>query len=56
MALEIGQSVLLPPVLDRVDLLLAVLPENPAHIVSLTAGQVRMVIIVFIAENTTTLY
>ena len=39
-ALEIGQSVLLPPVLDRMDLLLAALPENPSDFASLTAGQV----------------
>ena len=40
-ALEIGQSVLLPPVLDRMELLLAVLPEEPSQITSLTAGQVH---------------
>ena len=40
-ALEIGQSVLLPPVLDRVELLLTILPEEPSEIASLTAGQVR---------------
>ena len=39
-ALEIGQSVLLPPVLDRVELLLTILPEEPSEIASLTAGQV----------------
>ncbi|CAI8021126.1 Probable E3 ubiquitin-protein ligase HERC1 [Geodia barretti] len=42
-ALEIGQSVLLPPVLDRMDLLLAALPENPSDFASLTAGQCRQV-------------
>ena len=40
-ALEIGQSVLLPPVLDRVELLLTILPEEPSEIASLTPGQVR---------------
>lgn len=40
-ALEIGSSVLLPPVLDRMDILLALLPEEPSQIATLTAGQVR---------------
>ena len=39
-ALEIGSSVLLPPVLDRMDLLLAILPESPPQLTSLSAGQV----------------
>ena len=39
-ALEIGQSVLLPPVLDRMELILAVLPEDPTQVATLTAGQV----------------
>lgn len=40
-ALEIGSSVLLPPVLDRMDILLSILPEEPANIATLTAGQVQ---------------
>ena len=44
-ALEIGSSVLLPPVLDRMDILLALLPEEPSQITTLTAGQVRELLI-----------
>lgn len=41
MALEVGASVLLPPVHERLELLLSILPEDPSSIVGLTAGQVR---------------
>jgi hypothetical protein len=39
-ALEVGSSVLLPPVVDRLDLLLSLLPEQPSLINTLTTGQV----------------
>ena len=39
-ALEVGSSVLLPPILDRLDLLLSILPEVPSLLTSLTTGQV----------------
>ena len=39
-ALEVGSSVLLPPVTDRLDLLLSILPADPTQIASLTTGQV----------------
>ena len=39
-ALEVGSSVLLPPVVDRLDLLLSLLPEQPSLISTLTTGQV----------------
>ena len=40
-ALEVGSSVLLPPVVDRLELLLSLLPEEPSLISKLTTGQVR---------------
>ena len=39
-SLEVGSSVLLPPVLDRLDLLLSILPEDLALIATLSVGQV----------------
>ena len=39
-ALEVGSSVLLPPVVDRLELLLSLLPEHPSLITTLTTGQV----------------
>ena len=41
-ALEVGSSVLLPPVVDRLDLLLSLLPEQPSLINTLTTGQVHI--------------
>ena len=41
-ALEVGASVLLPPVHERLDMLLAILPEDPSSIVGLTTGQVHI--------------
>lgn len=41
-ALEVGSSVLLPPVVDRLDLLLSLLPEQPSLINTLTTGQVHV--------------
>jgi len=40
-ALDAGASVLLPPVHERLDLLLLVLPEDPSAYMGLTYGQVR---------------
>lgn len=40
LSLEVGSSVLLPPVHQRLDLLLSILPEDPSAIMSLTSGQV----------------
>jgi hypothetical protein len=40
MTLEAGASVLLPPVQERLEMLLSILPEDPSSIVGLTTGQV----------------
>ena len=43
-ALEIGALVLLSPVLDRVRLLLNLIPEDPSTFSSLTGGQVTFLL------------
>lgn len=51
-ALEIGASVLLPPVHDRIDLLLSILPDDPSSIVTLTTGQVHKLYKALVAKGT----
>ena len=48
-ALEVGSSVLLPPVQQRLELLLSLLPEDPSSIVGLTSGQVGVSVFLIVS-------
>ncbi len=46
-ALDVGSSVLLPPVVDRISLLLSLLPLEPSQLSTLSTGQVEATVHVF---------